>query len=143
MGIYQRLVGYLFSMSAVLGVSAGVMAADDPMICAVTQAMVCTKGEECTQGTASDINMPLFLKINPGENEILSLKEDGQRRVSKIKNSAKDVDNRFVIYQGVEQGGAWSVVVDASSGAMTVSVAAGENEAYVVYGACSQSLLKP
>jgi hypothetical protein len=119
------------------------MAADEPMICAVTQANSCTKGEACTQGAASDVNLPLFLKISPAGKEILSLAEDGQRRVSRIKHSATDVDNRFVVYQGVEQGGAWSVVVNTSSGAMTISLAAGDTDAYIMYGACSRSLLKP
>lgn len=131
------LAGALFAAGGVA------LAAEDPMICAVNETNACTKGENCARGGAGDVNMPFLMKISPREKEILSLAEDGTRRVSTIRNSATDVDNRFVVYQGVEQGGAWSVVVDTTSGAMTVSIASGDANAYVLYGACSRSILKP
>lgn len=143
MGLKQRSGLYSTLTFAMFAASAVVMAAEDPMMCAVNETNACAKGETCTQGAAGDINMPLLMKISPGDREIVSMAEDGTRRVSKIRNSAKDVDNRFVVYQGVEQGGAWSVVVDTQSGAMTVSIASGDTDAYVLYGACSRSILKP
>ena len=118
-------------------------AADAPMICAVTHAISCQKGGDCQSGSAGDLNMPLFLKIDPGKNEILSKKESGEKKTSIIKQTSRDADNHFVIYQGVEQGGAWSTVVDKTTGSMTISIAAGENDAYIIFGACSTSLLKP
>jgi len=118
-------------------------AAEAPMICAVTQAVACQKGGDCQSGSATDSQMPVLLKINPGKNEIVSKKEDGEKKTSTIKQTTNDEAGRFVIYQGVEQGGAWSTVVDKTTGSMTISVAAGENDAYVIYGTCSASLLKP
>ena len=118
-------------------------AVDAPMICAVTHAISCQKGGDCQSGSAGDLNMPLFLKINPGKNEIVSKKENGEKKTSIIKQTSTDADNHFVIYQGVEQGGAWSTVIDKTTGSMTISIAAGENDAYIIFGACSASLLKP
>ena len=118
-------------------------AAEAPMICAVTETVACQKGGDCQSGSAADSNMPVLLKINPGKNEIISRKEDGETKTSTIKQTTNDNEGRFVIYQGVEQGGAWSTVVDKTTGSMTISVAAGENDAYVVFGSCSASLLKP
>ena len=118
-------------------------AAEAPMICAVTQALACQKGGDCQSGSATDSNMPVLLKINPGKNEIVSKKEDGETKTSTIKQTTTDQAGRFVVYQGVEQGGAWSTVIDKTTGSMTISVAAGENDAYVVFGSCSASLLKP
>lgn len=63
--------------------------------------------------------------------------------MSTIKHTAKDVEGQFLIYQGVEQGGAWSAVVNTNTGSLTVTSAAGEQDAFVVYGACSSALLKP
>jgi len=118
-------------------------AAEAPMICAVTQAVACQKGEDCQSGSATASEMPVLLKINPAKNEIITKKEDGEKKTSSIKQTTNDKDGRFVIYQGVEQGGAWSTVIDKTTGSMTISVAAGENVAYVIYGTCSASLLKP
>ncbi len=120
-----------------------VWAAEAPMICAVTQAISCQKGIDCESGSATDSKMPVLLKINPGKNEIISKKEDGEKKISTIKQTTNDADNRFVIYQGVEQGGAWSAAIDKTTGSMTISVAAGGNDAYIIYGTCSASLLKP
>ena len=118
-------------------------AAEAPMICAVTQAVACQKGGDCQSGSATDSKMPVLLKINPGKNEIVSKKENGEKKTSTIKQTTNDKAGRFVIYQGVEQGGAWSAVVDKTTGSMTISVAAGENDAFIIYGTCSASLLKP
>jgi len=118
-------------------------AAEAPMICGVTEAVACQKGGGCQSGSATDSKMPVLLKINPGKNEIISRKEDGEKKTSTIKQTTTDQAGRFVIYQGVEQGGAWSTVIDKTTGSMTISVAAGENDAYVIYGTCSASLLKP
>ncbi len=120
-----------------------VWAAEAPMICAVTQAVACQKGGECQSGSATASEMPVLLKINPGKNEIISKKENGEKKTSTIKQTTNDKNNRFVIYQGVEQGGAWSTVIDKTTGSMTISIAAGENDAYILYGVCSASLLKP
>ncbi len=143
MDFKKSFIACLTIVLSVTGFSQSVMAKDDAMICAVTKAIACHKQSDCIQGTAADINLPLFFKINPKNNEIVSVKETGERRVSNIKHTAKDVDGRFLIYQGVEQGGAWSAVIDTTTGSLTASSAAGENEAYIVYGACSKSLLKP
>jgi len=118
-------------------------AAEAPMICAVTQAVACQKGGDCQSGSATDSQMPVLLKINPAKNEIITKKENGEKKTSTIKQTTNDKDGRFVIYQGVEQGGAWSTIIDKTTGSMTISVAAGENDAYVIYGTCSASLLKP
>ena len=134
----------LVQLMAVFLLSAGnAWAADAPMICAVTKAVSCQKELDCESGSANDIGMPLFLKINPAKNEILSLKEDGERKVSIIKQTNKDKDGQFVIYQGVEPGGAWSTVINKKTGSMTISIASGESDAYIIYGACSTSMLKP
>ena len=118
-------------------------AAEAPMICAVTQAIACQKGGDCQSGSATDSKMPVLLKINPAKNEIIHKKENGEKKTSIIKQTTTDTDGRFVIYQGVEQGGAWSTVIDKTTGSMTISVAAGENDAFIIYGTCSASLLKP
>ena len=134
----------LIQLIAVFILSGGnAWAANEPMICAVTQAVSCQKGLDCRSGSADDLNLPLFLKINPGKNEIVSKKENGETKTSIIKQTSRDKDNRFVIYQGVEPGGAWSTVIDKTTGSMTISIAAGENDAYTIFGACSISLLKP
>ncbi|RKZ46411.1 MAG: hypothetical protein DRQ58_08670 [Gammaproteobacteria bacterium] len=130
-------------LTALFFISGGsAWAAEAPMICAVTETVACQKGGDCQSGSAADSNMPVLLKINPGKNEIISRKEDGEKKTSTIKQTTNDKAGRFVIYQGVEQGGAWSTVIDKTTGSMTISIAAGENDAVIIFGSCSASLLK-
>ena len=120
--------------------SVNAWAGDSTMICGVTQAISCQKEVDCISGSASDINLPVLLKINPGENKILSVKESGDQKTSVIRQTYHDKDNRFVVYQGVEQGGAWSAAIDTKTGSMTISIAAGESDAYIAFGTCSANL---
>ena len=143
MKLNTKLTLVLPVVSVLMFTGGTVLAADAPMICAVTQAISCAKENDCISGSANSINMPLFLRINPEKNEIVSMKESRERRISVIKQASTDVENRFLIYQGVEQGGAWSVVVDKTTGSMTATIAAGEQDAFIVYGACSAALLNP
>jgi len=134
----------LIQLMAVFFLSAGnASAADAPMICAVTEAVSCQKGLDCESGNANDIGIPLFLKINPAKNEMITLKEDGERKTSVIRQTNKDEAGQFVVYQGVEAGGAWSTVINKKTGSMTISIASGESDAYVIYGACTIAMLKP
>ena len=65
MNIRKPLTTFLTVFLAVTGFSQPVMASDDAMICAVTKGVSCFKQSECTEGTATDINMPILMKINP------------------------------------------------------------------------------
>ena len=133
----------LIIVLAISGFNQSVMAKDEAMICAVTQAISCQKGEDCQSGSTTDSKMPVLLRINPGKNEIISKKENGEKKTSTIKQTTTDDEGRFVIYQGVEPGGAWSTVINKKTGSMTISIASGESDAYIIYGACSTSMLKP
>ena len=134
--LMQLITVFIFS-------GGNVWAAEAPMICAVTQAISCQKGEDCQSGSTTASGMPVLLRINPGKNEIVSKKENGEKTPSTSKQTTTDDEGRFVKCQGVEPRGAWSTVVDKTTGSMTISVAAGENDAFIIYGTCSVSLLKP
>ncbi len=134
------LLGQLTLMSAF--VYAGPAAADDPMICAVTKAIACQKHGDCVTGDASDFDLPALWRVNPEKNEIVSKRENGELRTSIIRLTNRSADKRFVVYQGVEPGGAWSGVIDLTTGNITTSISAGETDAYILYGTCTASLLK-
>ncbi len=62
----------------------------------------------------------------------MKLSASGRRARGTRINAAKDVEGQFLIYQGVEQGGAWSAFVNTTStGSLTVTKAAAEQDAFV------------
>ncbi|GJL73251.1 MAG: hypothetical protein NMNS01_24500 [Nitrosomonas sp.] len=66
-------------LSAIAGHSHLGMAKDEAMICAATKAIACHKEDDCIYGTAASINLPLLIKINPEQNEIVCVRDTGER----------------------------------------------------------------
>ena len=60
----------------------------------------------------------------------MKLSASGRRAKGTRINAAKDVEGQFLIYQGVEQGGAWSAFVNTRTGSLTVTKAAAEQDAF-------------
>ena len=141
----KTLVNKFITVSTAIvlaGVSSLAMAKEQNMICAVSQAISCQKGTDCVSGSADDLGIPQLMRVNPDKKEIITVNQNGEKRTSTIRQSMTDQEKRFVVYQGVEPGGAWSTVIDTTTGNMTISVAAGETDAYTVFGNCSATILK-
>lgn len=140
----MKLINNFVTMTQLVAIlilcSVNAWAGDSTMTCGVTQAISCQKDADCISGSAGDINLPVLLKIIPGENKIQGVKENGEQMTSVIRQTNHDKDKRFVIYQGVEQGGAWSAAIDTKTGSMTISISAGESDAFIAFGTCSSKL---
>jgi hypothetical protein len=116
-----------------LPVAAGDFDGSKPLLCAVIQTFECKSAGECLQGTAEDIDIPQFLKINFKKKIIRGAGESGEVRTTKIKN-LKSIDGRLIL-QGVQNGRAWSMVITAT-GKFTLT-ASDDQAGFVVFGACT------
>ncbi len=113
---------------------AGDFDASKPLICAVIETFECGPGADCQRGTAESISMPQFLKVNFEEKTISSTPESGSIRTTKIRNLER-LDNRLIL-QGIQNGRAWSMVINVTTGKVTLS-ASDEQAGFVVFGACT------
>ena len=105
-----------------------------PLICAVIEVFECVPGGECQLGGAESINIPQFLKINFEEKTISSTPEAGPVRTTKIQNMER-ADGKLIL-QGVQNGRAWSMVINETTGKVTLS-ASDELAGFVIFGACT------
>ena len=111
------------------------------LLCAPQLAIECGPDGKCEQAMAANVNLPSFFQIDFSAKELSAVTEEANQRTSKIK-SMEFLDNKLFLQgaddgiEGVRDGLAWSMSISQDIGSMVIS-ASGENEAFVVFGACT------
>ena len=127
-----------FAVFALGGLSAQAEA-PEAAICAVQQVITCPQFEACERALPSSVNMPVLMKIDRLTGVIVSRRESGEERTSKI--GTESGDDAVHILQGTEEGRTWSMRVKLETGAFTLT-SADADVGYVAFGSCSSTLLK-
>ena len=122
-----------------LMMSASIASADDvsdakTLLCAGSEAIVCSEYEGCESGPPWNWNIPSFIKIDLEKKELATTEASGENRVTPIRNVHRE-DGR-VFLQGSERGRAFSFVVNEESGFITVAVA-WDDYTVSVFGSCT------
>lgn len=104
------------------------------IICAVIEAYGCTANENCQRGSAESINVPQFFRVDFKSKTITATRTDGSVQTTDIQRM-EQVDG-MLIFQGIQNGRAWSATISESSGKFVLT-ASGDLEAFVVFGACA------
>lgn len=100
-----------------------------PFLCASIEASDCTSGQHCEKGLPADLNLPQFVRVDFGARSI-----SASGRTSAIQNVTRG--SGMLVMQGTDQRRAWSITVDEQTGRLVAAVA-GDDEAFVVFGACT------
>lgn len=131
----KRIVLTMFIIFAIpLLASAGSFDGSAPLLCALVETFECGDVENCQQGTAQDVNIPQFLRIDFKKKMISGNRVGVEKRTTKIDNMAKH-DGRLIL-QGAQEGMGWSIMIKESTGKMTLT-ASGDEVGFVVFGACT------
>jgi hypothetical protein len=104
------------------------------LICSAIDTVHCVGRETCVQGRAQDVNIPQFFRLDFQEMTIRRQFGEGTERTSKIDSLRNDGGE--LILQGIEEGLGWSLLIDESSGRLTIT-ASSDDEAFVVFGVCT------
>jgi hypothetical protein len=121
-------------LAAPVPLAAGDFDGSNPLICAVIETFECGQNAECQRGPAESIGIPQFLKIDFAEKIISSPPGAGPVRTTNIRQM-ESVDGKLIL-QGVQNGRAWSMVINETSGKVTLS-ASDDQAGFVVFGACT------
>ncbi len=105
-----------------------------PLICASMEAYDCGPGSDCARGTADSIDAPQFIRLDFEQMVARATRAGGEERTAKIESITREEGK--LILQGVQLGLGWSMVITQESGAMVLT-AAGEQVAFVIFGACT------
>ena len=119
---------------APVSVVAGNFDGSRPILCATIKAIECGAEGECFQGTAENVNIPQFFRIDFKKKMISATKETGDKRTSQI-NTQERINGK-VILQGMGEGLAWSLAISEETGKVVIT-ASGEQVGFIVFCACT------
>jgi len=111
------------------------------LLCSPQLVIECGPDGKCEQAMPASVNLPNFFQIDFSAKELSAITESENKRTSKIK-SMELLDGKLFLQgaddgmEGVRDGLAWSISIAQDTGRMVFS-ASGENEAFVIYGACT------
>ncbi len=106
------------------------------MLCAVSQVQICIENDTCYSALPAELNVPDFVIINPGKKTLKTTKASNQNRSTSF--SSVERDSGLIYLQGMENGRAFSFVIDEASGRMTVAVSR-DGISVSVFGACTDT----
>ena len=127
---------------AFAGIVTGVLAqADnlegvDNMICAAAQVQICIENDSCYSATAAELGVPDFVVIDTKKKLISTTKASGLNRSTSFTSVSKS--EGLIFLQGIEDGRAFSFVLDEQTGRMTVAVSR-DGLTVSVFGACTDT----
>jgi len=112
-----------------------------PLLCAPITVTECDPDATCKALSVAEAGLPQFVVIDFEEKLIKPTPETGKTNTSKIA-SLSDIDGKLIL-QGAEDGRndekdglGWTISIEQESGKL-VMAAAGEQVAFVIYGACT------
>ena len=112
------------------------------LLCAPQSAVECGPDGSCQQVSPTSVNLPDFFQIDFKEKMITRVTGSEKHRGSKIKNM-EVLDSKLVLQgaddgiENVRDGIAWSMTIAQDTGKLVAS-AAGDSEAFVIFGACTE-----
>ena len=124
-----------FTLTQHLALAQGVNDAST-VICAAIQTDLCEAGAACLEGDAEALNIPSFVHINVAEKSITGTRPNGEALDTVIGSVTRDEGE--LVLQGVENGRGWSMAITEATGRMVLT-AAGDDVAFVVFGACTNA----
>ena len=134
----MRQLKYL-AVAMLILVPSGAALADDltgatALLCAPDHMTLCASNEECTSDPPEELNIPNFIQVDLEGKTLSTTKASGENRVTPIKHVERG--DGLIIFQGIENGRAFSWVIDEATGTVSVAVAV-EHAGVVVFGACT------
>ncbi len=112
------------------------VASADKLLCSTSRVVVCFEDGECVESLPWELNIPQFVVIDTKKKTISTTKASNENRSTPIRTLQRD--GGVVIFQGIEQGRAFGVVIDEESGLLTGSVAR-DGMSVSVFGACTDA----
>lgn len=133
---YSSLAGFCFLALAPITSFAGHFDGSKPLICASLFATECrAESQECVSGPPWNFNLPVFSEVDFKSQTVSTTRTNQDNRVSPIE-SVDHLPNGRLSLQGDDGQYSWSAIISEETGSMTLT-AAGEEIAFLVFGACT------
>ena len=133
----KRLLGVLLA-PALFGVpvvgAADELAGQQQLLCSSVHATVCNTDGDCKSQPPWTLDIPQFVEVNLKDKVISTTRASGENRSTSIHFVERERGQIF--FQGVENGRAFSFVLQEDTGMASIAVAS-EGKTVSVFGACT------
>lgn len=143
MNVMIRSVALGMGFLTIAAGHAGAIDGTEPVMCALGEIMECVPAEACQRVSADSIGAPRFLRINFADGQITKARPGGEGVTTSIERR-EVVDGKLILQgaedgiEGVRDGIGWTLSIDETSGNMVLT-GAGDDVAFVIFGACTAS----
>jgi hypothetical protein len=108
----------------------------DRLLCAPEQIMICVEQAECYPAHGSDLGVPDFLIIDLKNKKLQTTKASEQTRTTAFSTMSRSGGKIFL--QGIENGRAFSFLINEVTGDLTVAVSR-DGVAVAAFGSCTNA----
>jgi len=108
----------------------------DRLLCAPQQIMICVEDADCYPAHASEIGVPDFIIIDLKNKKMQTTKASEQTRTTAFSSMSRSAGKIFL--QGVENGRAFSFLINEATGSLTVAVSR-DGVAVAAFGSCTNA----
>jgi hypothetical protein len=112
------------------------LAGTDRLLCAPTEIKICVEDADCYPAHASELGVPDFIIVDLKNKKLQTTKASDQTRTTAFSNLSRNAGKIYL--QGIENGRAFSFVIDEATGRMTVAVSR-DGVAVSAFGACTNA----
>ena len=117
-------------------VSAEDISGEDELLCSTGRIMLCVEDGECFDVPARDIDVPQFIIVDTRDKTISTTEASGQKR--RTTANALERSGGKIFMQGIDNGRAFSFVIEEDSGVLTAAIAQ-HGITVSVFGACTDA----
>jgi len=128
------LIGFSTFFAAGLAVADDV-SDSDMLLCSASRVMLCFESGECMDADPWEMDMPQFVLIDLKQDTVSTTRASGQDRSTKVQSSSDETE---IFLQGVENGRAFSFVIDQATGILSAAISS-DGATISVFGACTDS----
>ena len=132
----KRIAAASIGLLAFVPVLAENISEADRIICSPADVKLCFENGECFDTNPWEVDMPEFVIIDLRKKTISTTKASGQDRTSSF--SALEKKDGLLMMQGIEDGRAYSFVIEELTGILTAAVAR-DGVSVSVFGACTDA----
>lgn len=108
----------------------------DRLLCSPAQIMICVEDADCYPAHASELGVPDFVIIDLKNKKMQTTKSSEEARTTAFSSVSRNAGQIFL--QGVENGRAFSFVINEITGSLTLALSR-DGVAVAVFGSCTNA----
>ena len=108
----------------------------DRLLCSPAQIMICVEDADCYPAHASELGVPDFVIVDLKNKKMQTTKSSEEARTTAFSSVSRNAGQIFL--QGVENGRAFSFVINEITGSLTLALSR-DGVAVAVFGSCTNA----